>query len=274
MRLLTCAFLVLAAPSALAQDCTTAAEAAALKITAMRQQLIAAALFCGEGEAYHRFATGFRGDLRNADTDVNAFFARHRLSGGADAFKARAAKLSDQERARDGAAFCADAHTLLAAANAYRGHLAGLVARTRADTGSLCKAVPFRQTAPQLPLAKALPPVLPTPRPQPVLAAWMQPTPSDPMLVPRPEPLRARRIAPAITPVTLATPQLPEELAPPDIRQADAGPARDDDETQRSWRAWDRAHRGDWQAVDMPAPPPSGWYPWGWYPPPAYYSRW
>ncbi|HEY0265562.1 MAG TPA: hypothetical protein VGC16_02350 [Rhizomicrobium sp.] len=280
MRLLmiACTLLALAAPPALAADCATTAEADALKIAAMRQQLIAAALFCGEGDVYHRFAANFRGDLQDADAALKAFFARHGLADGAEAFTARAARLSDQERARDGASFCANTHALLTAAAAWRGSLAGFVGlRSRAmDTGGLCKAFP-------------VPAARPRPRPEPPVrtadvrvvtvtpTARVQPAPARP----DPEPLRAPPIVPAMTRVALTMPRLPQDTPlpqtapePPRVREYDR------DAEERSWRAWDIAHRDDWREEnaeprgrDWGPPPPQGWYQ-GWYPPPVYYRRW
>jgi hypothetical protein len=125
----TFALLALANP-ALAAGCATQADAAALKTAVMQQELMVADLQCHETSAYNRFVMTYRGELQASDAALKAFFVRRggeHGEAGYDTFKTKAANLSALEQARDARSFCADAHTLFAAALNNRGSLMSFV---------------------------------------------------------------------------------------------------------------------------------------------------
>ena len=128
---------------ALAAGCASPAEAAALKTAVMQQELMVAALQCHEAAAYNRFVMAYRPELQDSDAALKAFFVRRggeHGEAGYDTFKTKAANLSALEQARDGRAFCADAHALFEAALANRGSLMSFVdSRSSAtDIGNVC----------------------------------------------------------------------------------------------------------------------------------------
>jgi hypothetical protein len=138
----TIALLALANP-ALAAGCATPDESAALKTAVMQQELMVAAFQCHEADAYNRFVTTYRGELQTSDAALKAFFVRRggeHGEAGYDTFKTKAANLSALEQARHGAAFCADAHGLFAAAFANRGNLMSFVESRSSDgnIGNIC----------------------------------------------------------------------------------------------------------------------------------------
>jgi hypothetical protein len=136
------ALLALSNP-ALAATCASPVEASALKTAVLQQELMVAALQCRESGAYNRFVNTFRPELQSSDAALKAFFVRRggeHGEAGYDAFKTKAANLSALEQARDGKAFCADAHALFQAALAHHGSLVSFV-DTRsgaADVANIC----------------------------------------------------------------------------------------------------------------------------------------
>lgn len=134
--------LALANP-ALAADCASPAEAAALKTAVMQQELMVAALQCHEAGAYNRFVINYRGELQSSDAALKAFFVRRggeHGEAGYDTFKTKAANLSALEQARDAQSFCADAHVLFGAALANQGSLMSFVGARAGATniGNVC----------------------------------------------------------------------------------------------------------------------------------------
>jgi hypothetical protein len=141
------ALLALANPAlinpVMAAGCATPNEAAALRTAVIQQELMVAALQCHETRAYNRFVTTYRGELQTSDATLKTFFIRRggeHGEAGYDSFKTKAANLSALEQARNGSAFCADAHALFAAAFANQGSLMSFV-QAHADTtdiGGIC----------------------------------------------------------------------------------------------------------------------------------------
>src|ERR1700684_313337 len=134
--------LALANP-ALAADCASPLEAAALETAVMQQELMVAALQCREVSAYNRFVMTYRPGLEASDAALKAFFVRRggeHGEAGYDTFKTKAANLSALEQARDTRAFCADAHTLFQAALSNRGSLMSFVESRSSgtDVGNIC----------------------------------------------------------------------------------------------------------------------------------------
>ena len=138
-----CALSISLAEPALAAGCASPAEAAALKTAVMQQELMVAALQCHETAAYNRFVLAYRPELQDSDAALKAFFVRRggeHGEAGYDTFKTKAANLSALEQARNGPAFCADAHALFQAALSNRGSLMSFVESRSAasDIGNVC----------------------------------------------------------------------------------------------------------------------------------------
>ena len=128
---------------ALAVDCASPLEAAALETAVMQQELMVAALQCREANAYNRFVMNYRPELEASDAALKAFFVRRggeHGEAGYDTFKTKAANLSALEQARDTRTFCADAHTLFSAALANSGSLRSFVESRSGATnlGNIC----------------------------------------------------------------------------------------------------------------------------------------
>jgi hypothetical protein len=144
MKTTTAAIALLALVNpALAAGCATPNEAAALRAAVIQQELMVAALQCHETGAYNRFVMTYRGELQTSDAVLKGFFLRRggeHGEAGYDSFKTKAANLSALEQARDGRAFCADAHALFAAAFANQGSLISFVEAHAGSTdiGGIC----------------------------------------------------------------------------------------------------------------------------------------
>ncbi|HET7083996.1 MAG TPA: hypothetical protein VFI23_04440 [Rhizomicrobium sp.] len=237
------ALLALANPalinSSWAAGCATPVEAAALKTAVMQQELMVAALQCHETRAYNRFVMSYREELQSSDAALKAFFVRRggeHGEAGYDTFKTKAANLSALEQARHGAAFCADARALYAAAFANQDSLMHFVESRSAttDIGAIC--VESR-------------PVLARTESRPALAA--QPS------VRVASTAQAADIAVGGVP-THSLPAIPYgragEVPPPPratANRAEEDAARDDDQ--------DDASNAYASADDLPPPPPRRW---------------
>lgn len=258
MRSLSCAVLALMTfiqPS-LAADCLNRNDATALKIAVMRQQLIVAALRCGEAGSYHLFADGFRDDLRQADNRVQTYFTARGGKGEYDAFRTKAAQLAWAAHSADGKGFCADARALLTAAKSYR--VLDAFAQARSGKGNaLC-------------LPKAAPVAAPVP-----LAA---PMPAPIAIAPRAIKAVPLRVAAAVKPLAIADIEMPQDEAPkigryytppldvydvddvaeptPPVRQARQDEPREMPYVRRDWN-----ERGYGPAYGWREPPQAAWQP-------------
>jgi hypothetical protein len=70
----TAAFSMLATQAS--AGCTGAGDALALKTAAVQQELMVAALTCGDTDGYNRFVTSYQRDLQNSDATLLAYFQR------------------------------------------------------------------------------------------------------------------------------------------------------------------------------------------------------
>lgn len=263
MRSLSCAVLALMTfiqPS-LAADCLNRNDATALKIAVMRQQLIVAALRCGEAGSYHLFADGFRDDLRRADGTVQAYFTARGGKDEYDAFRAKAAKLAWAAHGADEKGFCADARALLTAAKQYRALEAFAQARA-SGSNTLC----LPQTALK-PSRKATPvaaPIAPLPAPLPLASRTIKAVPLHTAMAVRPLVIadieKPQDEAPKIG--RYYTPPLDiydvDDVAepPPSMRQARQDEPRETPSARRDWNA-----RGYGPAYGWRAPLQASWQP-------------
>jgi hypothetical protein len=245
--------------SAWAAGCANPEEASSLKTAVLQQELMVAALQCHESGAYNRFVNTYRPELQSSDATLKTFFVRRggeHGEAGYDTFKTKAANLSALEQARNGGAFCADAHVLFQAALAYRGSLMSFVDAHSgaADIGNVCV-----ESRPAPVLAHAVE------KPATPVKAIAVAAVATPAAAAAAAPKPAAQVAVVGVPAHSlpAIPYRHEEALPPARQQAaPANDTRDRDFEDRE------AARNDEEADDAPvyvaeeAPPP---------PPPRYY---
>jgi hypothetical protein len=152
--------------------CAQPAEVAAIQTTVVDQQLVDAALTCGDAtrDHFNSYRTSFGAELRGSDKTLLTMFKR--IYGGprGDAaynlFKTDMASKAELRRVHDAAGFCQSAELVLAAANApakpaLRDFVAGVPvvdAETPVDTCSVKVDVALKGV-------EAVPAVRPKPRP-------------------------------------------------------------------------------------------------------------
>ena len=118
-------------PALAAGDCASNADAAALKIAVLQQEMMVAAFTCHDADAYNRFVLANRSELQQSDADLKNFFIRRggeHGEAGYDTFKTKAANLSALAEARNSRTFCADADAQFAATRLNSDTLAHFVA--------------------------------------------------------------------------------------------------------------------------------------------------
>jgi hypothetical protein len=129
------AWCALAAPAWAGQGCAAPDEAAALRTSALQQQLMVAAFMCRDSDAYNRFVQVHKQALLRSDAVLKRYFVRHGDAPGYDSYKTKAANLSALAQARNDQAFCAVADQLFAAALQSQAPLAAFVAAAPAAPG-------------------------------------------------------------------------------------------------------------------------------------------
>lgn len=107
------ALTVALAGSALARErCIRASEVTALRVAALQQQLMVAALSCQAVPLYNRFVLSYRGDLQASDDALKAFFLRMNGRSGVSeyhAFKTRLANTSSLNSIGNSGGYCRNA---------------------------------------------------------------------------------------------------------------------------------------------------------------------
>ena len=122
--------LCLASTNVMAARCASPEEMTALKVAALRQQLMVAALTCHEAPYFNRFVTAYQSELQNSDHALMRFFVRHehgRADDAYNAYKTRMANDSSMRSIKD-PWFCGQAREALIAAVDRNLPLAELVA--------------------------------------------------------------------------------------------------------------------------------------------------
>lgn len=119
--------------------CARPAEMTALKVAALRQRLMVAALACRQADAFNRFVIAYQGDLESSDRDLMGFFSRRDGDDGADSYNAYKTKLANDASLRSlrDPGFCLNAWYALTAINRENPPLAQWAAQqaTMAETG-------------------------------------------------------------------------------------------------------------------------------------------
>lgn len=125
------AFLFLTGQTWAGGYCANPEESTALKIAALQQQLMVAALSCNETALYNRFVIAYRANLQRSDAVLQGYFQRGDPHGGMAAYHAYKTKLANTASLRslhDIVSYCADAHAVFDTALArYDRPLAALV---------------------------------------------------------------------------------------------------------------------------------------------------
>jgi hypothetical protein len=113
-----------------ADRCASPQEVATLKVAALQQELMVAALTCHEIGAYNRFVLDYRPELQRSDRTMLDLFMSHEGSRAGDAdynaFKTRLANLAAL-RNNDDSGFCQEAHSEFRAAAENRASLEDFV---------------------------------------------------------------------------------------------------------------------------------------------------
>ncbi|HUO89183.1 MAG TPA: DUF992 domain-containing protein [Rhizomicrobium sp.] len=152
--------------------CAQPAEVAAIQTTVVDQQLVDAALTCGDAtrNAFNSYRTSFGTELRGSDKLLLTMFKRIYGGSRGDAaynlFKTNMASKAELRRVHDSAEFCRAADLVLAAANApakpsLRDFVAGVQVADVETPVNSCSV----QVAVSLTGVQALPEVTPRPRP-------------------------------------------------------------------------------------------------------------
>jgi hypothetical protein len=91
-----------------AADLCDPMSSAALKTAAVQQELMVAGFTCNAGPQYNRFVTAHRLELQQSDAALMAYFKKrdHGKEAGYDSYKTKAANLSANRSASDGALYC------------------------------------------------------------------------------------------------------------------------------------------------------------------------
>ena len=118
-----------------ADRCASPKEYTSLKLAALQQELMVAALTCHEVGSYNRFVLGFRPQLQRSDKAMLAFFKKRdgKRAGDANynAYKTKLANDAMLQENSDNEGFCDAARAAFQAAFESRGSLNSWVASQR-----------------------------------------------------------------------------------------------------------------------------------------------
>jgi hypothetical protein len=114
-----------------ADRCASRREVDTLKVAALQQELMVAALTCHDVRAYNRFVLSYRPELQRSDRAMLALFMSREGSRAGDAaynaFKTRLANLAALRNNEEGGEFCAQARAAFRAAEENRASLEAFV---------------------------------------------------------------------------------------------------------------------------------------------------
>jgi hypothetical protein len=180
--------------------CASSQEVSAIQAAAIQQELMVAALTCGEITNFNAFQTGFGPELRTSDSRLEHMFKRLFGSGRGEAeyhaFKTRMANNSSIRSIHDNAGYCQAASTVFAAA----------LAPQKPALEDFVAGIPVTEASPvdacEIRVANGLvgaPSAVIVPRPNPLRLAMLVPADTD---------------QPAVAPAPVA-PAAPADAAPP-----------------------------------------------------------
>ena len=124
------ALCLMAANTAAFARCASREEMTALRVAALRQQLMVAALTCHEASSFNRFVTSYRDEFLVSDRALLRFFARENGSRADDAYNSYKTKMANDSslRSLSDPWFCGRAKSAFSAALTRNPPLAELVA--------------------------------------------------------------------------------------------------------------------------------------------------
>jgi hypothetical protein len=125
------AFAGMAANSWASDRCIDRHDVTALQVASVQQQLMVAALTCGDISRYSRFVTAYRPELQQSDAALMALFVRHDGRGGTaeyHSFKTKLANAASLRSSRDSDGYCGLANAAFDEALEGDRNLAGFVA--------------------------------------------------------------------------------------------------------------------------------------------------
>lgn len=200
----------LMATSALAAPlkCAKADEVSAIQAAAIQQQLMVAALTCGEIPNFNAFQTSFGPELRTSDAKLEHMFKRLFGAGRGEeqyhAFKTRMANDSSIRSIHDNEAYCHAARMVFAAA----------LAPAKPALTDFVAGIPVTDASPvdscELRVANGLvgaPAAIIVPRPNPLRVAMIMPADSGmPAVAPAPTPATPTPATPAPAPAATPAP--------------------------------------------------------------------
>jgi len=135
--------LCLVAGNAAMARCASPEEMTALKVAALRQQLMVAALTCHQASSFNRFVTSYQEEFVSSDHALMRFFAHESGARADDAYNAYKTKMANDSslRSLSDPWFCGRAHSAFSAALTRNLPLAQLVVDQNQPTGfSSCMA--------------------------------------------------------------------------------------------------------------------------------------
>lgn len=95
--------------------CARPDEMDALRVSALRQNIMVAAIMCREADAFNRFVISYRDDFIASDHTLMGYFVRQGDSAGYDSYKTRLANAASMRGQRD-PEFCGSAQAAMYAA--------------------------------------------------------------------------------------------------------------------------------------------------------------
>lgn len=120
--------------------CANPEEETALKVAALQEELMVAALSCSETRSYNRFVLAYRGELQRSDAVLKTYFLRRDPESGETAYNAYKTKLANDASLRslhDLDGYCVDARTAFDDALARRDQPLGSLVSDRQSVVSV-----------------------------------------------------------------------------------------------------------------------------------------
>jgi len=122
---------LLAGNAGAAPFCASPQEVTALRVAALRQELMVAALACHEAGSFNRFVTGYRDAFQDSDRILMSFFVRKGGGNGDDAYNAYKTRQANDAslRSLNDPSFCGEAAVMFRIALSQNPPLGALVSR-------------------------------------------------------------------------------------------------------------------------------------------------
>jgi hypothetical protein len=146
------AFACMAASSSASDRCIDRQGVTALQVASVQQQLMVAALTCGDIARYNRFVRAYQSELQTSDAALLAFFVRHGGTAEYHSFKTKLANAASLRSSMESESFCGQANAAFDEALERDSNLAGFVA-----TQPVAFRMPYRTCDDDMTSASATP---------------------------------------------------------------------------------------------------------------------